>query len=375
MYSASLDSICEPGRGCRHWIRLDDLAQFVFLELHAPHQLAVVAAAEQVEVVGYQAQRFVQPGRGGRQLAQLQQQALAQVAGADAGGFQLLDAAQHDFHFVELDVQFRIDGGEDFFEGLFEVAIVVDAIDDGHRDHPIGVRHRCQVDLPEQVAVQALAAAGARGEVPLVIVVAGQAAGAGLVDVFPGGIHRQLAGYAFAPLVVVEAFDAGRGAFLEGLSWGALAACSAPSARGSLLSKSSPSSWRSSMGLDSSASWISCWRSRVDSWRRRMACCSCGVIVSCWPILRTSDGFMAEGLVPYSLVPDGTIHYYGCRGGGTARKQIICLNFRTLPRVALNKSSAPGGTRGCETAGERNRSGEAGGRARRFLQRRNSCPR
>lgn len=215
MYSASLDSICEPGRGCRHWIRLDDLAQFVFLELHAPHQLAVVAAAEQVEVVGYQAQRFVQPGRGGRQLAQLQQQALAQVAGADAGGFQLLDAAQHDFHFVEFDVQFRIDGGEDFFEGLFEIAIVVDAIDDGHRDHPIGVRHRCQVDLPEQVAVQALAAAGARGEVPFVIVVAGQAAGAGLVDVFPGGIHRQLAGYAFAPLVVVEAFDAGRGAFLE----------------------------------------------------------------------------------------------------------------------------------------------------------------
>ncbi|MCY1451328.1 hypothetical protein D9M71_681890 [compost metagenome] len=51
------------------WIQgldqFDDLAQFVFLDLHPPHQLAVVAAAEQVEVVAGQAQGLAQPGSVG----------------------------------------------------------------------------------------------------------------------------------------------------------------------------------------------------------------------------------------------------------------------------------------------------------------------
>ncbi|MNI85260.1 hypothetical protein D3C73_1422360 [compost metagenome] len=97
---------------------------------------------------------------------------------------------QHGFDFVELDIQLRVEGLADLFEGFVEVALVVDAIDQGDRDQPVGVGHRRQVQLPEQVALQAFAGRGAGGEIPLVIVVAGQAAGAGLVDVFPGRIDR-----------------------------------------------------------------------------------------------------------------------------------------------------------------------------------------
>ena len=65
------------------------------------------------------------------------------------------------------------------------------------------------------MALQALAGGGAGGEVPFVVIVAGQAAGAGLVDVFPGGVHREFVGDALGPLVLVEAVGVGRGAFLE----------------------------------------------------------------------------------------------------------------------------------------------------------------
>jgi hypothetical protein len=40
----------------------------------------------------------------------LQQQAFAQVAGADAGGLELLDAVQDGFDLVQLDVQLRVEG-------------------------------------------------------------------------------------------------------------------------------------------------------------------------------------------------------------------------------------------------------------------------
>ncbi|MNE34005.1 hypothetical protein D3C80_1277050 [compost metagenome] len=144
---------------------------------------------------------FLQPGRAGRQLLQLQEQALAEVARADAQRLELLHAVQDHLHLVQLDVQFGIERLEDLLEAFVEIAVVVDRIDDRHGDQPVVVAHRRQVELPEQVAVQAFARRGAGGEVPLVIVADRQAAGTGLVDVFPGGIHRQFAGDALAPLV------------------------------------------------------------------------------------------------------------------------------------------------------------------------------
>ncbi|MNT29083.1 hypothetical protein D3C72_1648080 [compost metagenome] len=65
------------------------------------------------------------------------------------------------------------------------------------------------------MALQAFAHRGAGGEVPLVIVVAGQAAGAGLVDVFPGGVDGQFVGDALAPFAVLQVVHSLRG-FLEG---------------------------------------------------------------------------------------------------------------------------------------------------------------
>ena len=159
----------------------------------------------------------------------MQQQAFAQIARADPGGFELLDAVQHDFDFVEFDLQFWVERVGDFLERLFEIALIVDAVDQRGGDQSIGIAHRREIELPEQVALQADAGRRAAGEVPLVIIVAGQAAGAGLVDVLPGGVDRQLAGNAFTPVSVVEAFAAVRwlvvgavlcGAFLAGgLTW------------------------------------------------------------------------------------------------------------------------------------------------------------
>ncbi|MCY1429363.1 hypothetical protein D9M71_452790 [compost metagenome] len=145
----------------------------------------------------------------------MQEQAFTQVARAYAGGFELLDAAQYDLDLIHLDVQFRVEGGEDVFQRLFQIAVVIDAIDDAEGDQAVGIGHRRKIQLPREMALQAFAGGGAGGEVPLVVVIAGQAAGAGLVDVFPGGIHRQLVGDAFAPLFVVQAVDRRRGGFLE----------------------------------------------------------------------------------------------------------------------------------------------------------------
>jgi hypothetical protein len=70
---------------------------------------------------------------------------------------ELLDAVQYGFDLVQLDVQLRVEAGADFFEGVFQVALAVDAVDQGHGNQAVGVGHRRQVQLPQQVALQALA--------------------------------------------------------------------------------------------------------------------------------------------------------------------------------------------------------------------------
>ena len=78
----------------------------------------------------------------------MQQQAFAQIAGADTRWFELLDAVQYRLDFVQLDVQLRVETGADFFEGVFQVALAVDAVDEGNGDQAVGVGHRRQVQLP-----------------------------------------------------------------------------------------------------------------------------------------------------------------------------------------------------------------------------------
>ena len=110
-----------------------------------------------------------------------------------------------DFLQIRTDDILFICGGA--FEGLVEIALGIDAIDQSGRDETVGVAHRGEVELPEQMALQAFPGGGAGGEVPFVVVVAGQAAGAGLVDIFPGGVYRQLVGDALAPVAFLEVFD------------------------------------------------------------------------------------------------------------------------------------------------------------------------
>ncbi|MNR60456.1 hypothetical protein D3C85_1819390 [compost metagenome] len=64
---------------------------------------------------------------------------------------------QDGFDFVQFDVQLRVEGLENLFEAFVQVALIVDAVDQRDGDQTIGVGHRCQVQLPEQVALQALA--------------------------------------------------------------------------------------------------------------------------------------------------------------------------------------------------------------------------
>ncbi len=67
-------------------------------------------------------------------MTQLQQQALTQIACANTGGLELLDAVQNGLDLVEFDIQFGIEGFEDFFKGFLKVTLGVHAIDQGDRD-------------------------------------------------------------------------------------------------------------------------------------------------------------------------------------------------------------------------------------------------
>ncbi|MNZ73152.1 hypothetical protein D3C78_915570 [compost metagenome] len=87
----------------------------------------------------------------------MQQQALAQVACADACRLELLDTVQHRFYFVQLDIQLRVETGADLFDRVFQITLAVDAVDKGDCDQAVGIGHRCQVQLPQQVALQAFA--------------------------------------------------------------------------------------------------------------------------------------------------------------------------------------------------------------------------
>ena len=82
-------------------------------------------------------------------MTQLQEQAFAQVAGADAGGLELLDAMQYGLDFIQLDIQLGVEGFEHFFEAFFQVALGVDAVDQGDCNQAIGIGHWRQIELPE----------------------------------------------------------------------------------------------------------------------------------------------------------------------------------------------------------------------------------
>ena len=64
------------------------------------------------------------------ELAQLQCNALAEVAGADSGRFQGLNRAKHAFHIQGCGLDLRQQARADIFEFVYQIAVVGDGVGD-----------------------------------------------------------------------------------------------------------------------------------------------------------------------------------------------------------------------------------------------------
>ena len=94
------------------------------------------------------------PGCLAGELRQLQAQAFAQAARADADRVELLHLVQHGGDLVLAGLDVGRQRGGDRRQRLAQVAVVVDGLDQGHADQAVARRQRAQVQLPQQVVVQ-----------------------------------------------------------------------------------------------------------------------------------------------------------------------------------------------------------------------------
>ncbi len=139
-------------------------------------------------------------GRIGVKLAQLQRDAFAQVARADAGGFERLHRREHPLDLLGRGLDLGLQARADIFEVVFQVAVVGDGVGDDPRDGQIDGREFGEFELFDQLFLQRLTMLIA--EVAAAVVVAG-----------PGGVGRP-AGL-LAPSLVGD-FDFGLFALIGG---------------------------------------------------------------------------------------------------------------------------------------------------------------
>ena len=135
-------------------------------------------------------------------LVQLDQQTLAQIARSDSGRIELLDTFEHRNDFVFFDFVLGGKSGQDLLERRDQHAVVVDAVDDRARDCEIALRHRRQVQLPQQVILQRLFSSVAFGSVE-VVVRTRLGRRRRLKDVVPRTVDRQLFRHLFGERVAV----------------------------------------------------------------------------------------------------------------------------------------------------------------------------
>ena len=86
-----------------------------------------------------------------RQLVELQEQAFAQVAGADPYRFELLHACQHRLHLMRRNVRLgecAREGFGDFLDIDLQHPVGVDGFNDGGADEPVPRCHRRKIQLP-----------------------------------------------------------------------------------------------------------------------------------------------------------------------------------------------------------------------------------
>jgi hypothetical protein len=172
--------------------QVDHRRQLVALELEPAAHLLLVLLGQGLEVFSDQLQGGFAPGAVfSGQLAQLDQQALTQVARGDAGRVERLDPVQHRLHLGQLHVLVG-HRSDDVLQRRGEVTVVVDAVDDGLGDRQVGRAEAAQAHLPEQVVLQRFGAALLAEEVLAIF------AGCGgsdrcdaVVDVVPNGVHRE----------------------------------------------------------------------------------------------------------------------------------------------------------------------------------------
>jgi len=89
-------------------------------------------------------------------LLQLHQQAFLQVAGADAGGFELLQAVQHGHHLIQFDVGIHVlqQAQANIVQVLSDSAVVIGCVNNGQGNEAVHVRKPGQVQLPQQLFTQ-----------------------------------------------------------------------------------------------------------------------------------------------------------------------------------------------------------------------------
>ena len=181
---------------------VDRRLELRFADVQAAHQRCVVLGAQQLDVLVDDHARMTHGGFFGVELAQLDQQALAQVAGAHADRVEMLDAMQDRDDFVDLDPALGAEALGKVLEAHAQHAVGIDGVDDGHRDHAIGFRHRRQVELPQQVVGKRGCLGGVLLEVLSLFAAARRTGAAGLVDIVPAGVDGEIGGHRFGGHVI-----------------------------------------------------------------------------------------------------------------------------------------------------------------------------
>ena len=135
-----------------------------------------------------------EPGRITSELVQLQLQAFLQIPGKNTHGFELLECVEYRHHLVTFDVELGWEQFLEFFEATVQATVAVGSIDECQSNNLIFLGQTGEIQLPEEVILERLAATVAVVEVH-VVAIAADARGAGRENVLPLRVHRQVVGH------------------------------------------------------------------------------------------------------------------------------------------------------------------------------------
>ena len=172
-----------------------DVDEFGLGEPDSAGKAEEIAVCEQRKVVPDETDGFGSHRRVRGQLVELEQKALAQIAGGHARRIERLHEFDHGFHLI--DRVGDVHGVDKLGRRRGEHAVVVDVPDDHVGRRPVPFRQRREVQLPKQVIEERILRAVAILET---VVLFGSGSGCrarGLVDVVPGDVHGQILGDLF----------------------------------------------------------------------------------------------------------------------------------------------------------------------------------